>query len=460
MTEDHRFDVLIIGAGQAGIPLAHGLAKAGKRVALVEEKNLGGSCVNFGCTPTKAVIASARVAHLARRGIEFGVRVPIVEIDFPAILARARRILMESRNGLQRGLENTDNPKLLVGHARCEGGNDGAFRVAVGNRVVVAGQVVLDTGTRSAIPPIDGLNKLNFICAENWLESTELPEHLAIIGGGYIGLEMSQFYRRMGSRVTVIERGAQVAAHEDEDVARALQGLLESESIEFHLNTTVKRIKTNDGSVTLVLKSATGLSEIGASHIFIATGRTPNTDDLGLDTVGVKVSEGGIVAANERLATNVEGVWVAGDIRGGPMFTHTSWDDYRILLSQITGDGSRTTDRVVPYAIFTDPQLGRVGMTESEARNNGKEIKVSRYDMKSNGRAREFGETEGFIKVIIDAETDRILGAAVLATEGAELVHLYVDLMNADAPYTVIRDAIHIHPTLAEAVQSVLTSFE
>jgi pyruvate/2-oxoglutarate dehydrogenase complex dihydrolipoamide dehydrogenase (E3) component len=281
-----------------------------------------------------------------------------------------------------------------------------------------------------------------------------------IIGGGYIGLEMSQFYRRMGSRVTVIEEGGQVAKHEDEDVARALQRLLEIESIEFHLNATVKELKTNDGSATLMFENGNRLSEIKASHVFVATGRTPNTDDLGLDTVGVKVSERGIVEANERLATSVKGIWVAGDIRGGPMFTHTSWDDYRILLSQITGDGSRTTDRVVPYAIFTDPQLGRVGMTESEAQKTGTEIKVSRYDMKSNGRAREFGETEGFIKVVVDAETDRILGAAVLAAEGAELVHMYVELMNAAAPYTVIRDAIHIHPTLAEAVQSVLTSFE
>lgn len=459
MPENDRFDVLIMGAGQAAIPLARDLAKAGKRVALVEEKNLGGSCVNFGCTPTKAVIASAHVAHLARRGIDFGLRIPTVEIDFPAVLARAKRILMESRNGLQKDLENTDNPKLFFGSARFEGRDDGAFRVAVGNRVVVAGQVVLDTGTRSTIPPIDGLDESDFICAENWLESTELPQHLAIIGGGYIGLEMSQFYRRMGSRVTVIEEGSQVAGHEDEDVARALQRLLETESIEFQLNATVKRVKTDDGSATLMLEDGNGLSEIKASHVFVATGRTPNTDDVGLDTIGVRVSERGIVEANERLATNVEGVWVAGDIRGGPMFTHTSWDDYRILLSQMTGDGSRTTDRVVPYAIFTDPQLGRVGMTESEARNSGQEIKVSCYDMKSNGRAREYGETEGFIKVVIDAETERILGAAVLATEGAELVHIYLDLMNADAPYTVIRDAIHIHPTLAEAVQSVLTSF-
>jgi pyruvate/2-oxoglutarate dehydrogenase complex dihydrolipoamide dehydrogenase (E3) component len=460
MKDSNRFDVLIIGAGQAGIPLAHDLAKAGKRVAVAEEKDLGGSCVNFGCTPTKAVIASAHVAYLARRSEEFGLKIPTVEVDFPAVLERARRILMESRNSLQKGFEKTDNPKLLRGSARFEGREMDAFSVRVGDQRLVTEQVVLDTGTRSTMPPIEGLDNVNFICAENWLDTTELPEHLAIIGGGYIGLEMSQFYRRMGSRVTVIEEGGQVAGHEDEDVAGALQRLLETESIKLHLNATVERVKTDGDGAILVLEGGNGFPEIKASHVFVATGRTPNTDDLGLDTVGVKVSERGIVEANERLATNAKGIWVAGDIRGGPMFTHTSWDDYRILLSQITGDGSRTTERVVPYAIFTDPQLGRVGMTESEARNSGKEIKVSRYDMKSNGRAREFGETEGFIKVVVDAKTNRILGAAVLASEGAELVHMYVDLMNADAPYTVIRDAIHIHPTLAEAIQSAMKSFD
>jgi pyruvate/2-oxoglutarate dehydrogenase complex dihydrolipoamide dehydrogenase (E3) component len=460
MTESNHFDVLIIGGGQAGIPLAHDLAKAGKHVALAEEKDLGGSCVNFGCTPTKAVIASARVAHLARRGNEFGLKIPTVEVDFPAVLERAKRILIESRISLQQGFEKTDNPKLLHGSARFDGREMDAFRVAVGDQFIVAEQVVLDTGTRSTIPPIEGLDKVNFICAENWLDTTGLPEHLAIIGGGYIGLEMSQFYRRMGSRVTVIEGANQVAGHEDQDVASALQSLLEAEGIEFHLNTSVKRVESIQGNVKLTVEKDKGSFTISASHVFVATGRTPNTEDLGLETVGVKISDRGIVEANERLATNVEGVWVAGDIRGGPMFTHTSWDDYRILLSQLAGDGSRTTSRVVPYAIFTDPELGRVGITESEARNNHKQIKVARYEMKGNGKARESGETEGFIKLIINAKTNHILGAAVFASEGAELVHLYVDVMNAEAPYTIIRDAIHIHPTLAEAVQSAVKSFE
>jgi pyruvate/2-oxoglutarate dehydrogenase complex dihydrolipoamide dehydrogenase (E3) component len=459
MKDSNRFDVLIIGAGQAGIPLAHDLAKAGKHVALAEEKYLGGSCVNFGCTPTKAVIASAHVAHLARRAKEFGLRIPTVEVDFPAVLERARQILMDSRTSLQKGFEKTDNPTLLCGSAHFDGRERESFRVSVGDHLAVADQVVLDTGTRSTIPQIEGLNDVNFICAENWLDSSDLPEHLAIIGGGYIGLEMSQFYRRMGSRVTVIEEADQVAGHEDHDVAFALQKLLEAEGIEFRLNTKVKRIDSNHGGVNVTFEKDNESITIGASHLFIATGRTPNTEDLRLNAVGVKVSDRGIVEANERLATNIQGVWVAGDIRGGPMFTHTSWDDYRILLSQLAGDGSRTTARVVPYAIFTDPELGRAGMTESEARNSHEQIKVARYEMKGNGKARELGETEGFIKVIIDPKTNLIIGAAVLASEAAELIHMYVDLMFANAPYTVIRDAIHIHPTLAEAVQSAVKSF-
>jgi Pyruvate/2-oxoglutarate dehydrogenase complex, dihydrolipoamide dehydrogenase (E3) component, and related enzymes len=460
MAAENRYDVLIIGGGQAGIPLAHGLAKAGKRVGLAERQHLGGSCVNFGCTPTKAVIASARVAQQARRATEFGLKIPTVEVDFPAVLSRARRIVMEFRNGLQQGLERSDNPKLLRGHARFESRDAEAFRLHIGDQVVAARQVVLDTGTSSLFPPIEGLSGMDFIDAENWLEKPELPAHLAVIGGGYIGLEMGQFYRRMGSRVIVIEESSQVAGREDEDVASALQDILEAEGIKFRLNVRVKRVETRNGAVSLTLEDRGRVDKINASHLFVSVGRKPNTDDLGLETIGVKVSDRGIVEADERLATNVDGVWVACDIRGGPMFTHTAWDDYRVLMSQMTGDGSRTTDRVVPYAIFTDPELGRAGMTESEARQAGKEIKVARFEMKKNGKAKEIGETEGFIKIIADRGTNRILGAAVLAAEGAELVHMYVDLMNADAPYSVIRDAVHIHPTLAEAVQSAVSSID
>ncbi len=460
MTTNIGYDVLIIGGGQAGIPLAYGLAKAGKRVALAERRHLGGSCVNFGCTPTKAVIASARVAHQARRAAEFGLKIPSVKVDFPAVLDRARQIVMESRNGLDEGLEKSDNPKLLRGHARFEGQDAGGFRVLVGDHAVTASQVVLNTGTRSLIPPIEGLSSVEFIHAGNWLDKPQLPAHLAIIGGGYIGLEMAQFYRRMGSRVTVVEETGQVAGREDEDVATAMQKFLEAEGIAFRLNTSVKSVESRNGVVSLAIEQSEGSDKIKASHLFVATGRKPNTDDLGLEAIDVKVSDRGIVEADERLATNVKGVWVAGDIRGGAMFTHTAWDDYRVLMSQLTGDGSRTTDRVAPYAVFTDPELGRAGLTESEARQSGRAIKVARFEMKKNGKAKEIGETNGFIKVIVDQKTSRILGAAVLAVDGAELVHMYVDLMNADAPYSALRDAVYIHPTLAEAIQSAVSSIE
>lgn len=463
------YDVLIIGGGQAGTALVHALAEKGKRVALAERKDLGGSCVNFGCTPTKAVIASARVAHLARRGAEFGLKIPTVDVDFAAVLERAHSIAEESRAGLQKGLEKGDNPKLLRGHARLAGREDaGGFRVSVGDTIVTAGEVVLNTGTRSLIPPIEGLAEVDSIYAENWLYKSELPTHLCIIGGSYIGVEMAQFYRRMGAAVTVVQDSGHILGREDEDVSQRMQELLEAEGIEFCLYSGAKRVKAHregrngkqQGVTVWLDASGSAERQIEASHLFVATGRQPNTDDLGLETVGVKMSDKGIVEADERLRTNVSGIWVAGDIRGGPMFTHTSWDDHRILLSQMADDNDqqpkRTTKRIVPYAVYTDPELGRVGITEHEARASGKQIKVVCYEMKKNGKAREIGESAGFIKVIVDARTDRILGAAVLANEGAELVHSYIDVMNADAPYTVIRDAVHIHPTLAEAIQSAL----
>lgn len=463
MNDFMDFDVVIIGGGQAGVPLAWALAAAGKRVALAEQKDLGGSCVNFGCTPTKAAIASARVVHLARRAVEFGLRVPTVEVDFPAVLARARQVAQISRDGLDRSFAGSENPKLLRGHAQLIGhANDGnRFRVQVGDIQIVAAQVVLNPGTRTLVPPVDGLDQIEFLHSENWLHRPELPVHVAIMGGGYIGLEMAQFYRRMGSQVTVIQRGHQLTDREDPDVAAEIQRLMETEGIVFHLDSTVNQVRNSTGGVRLLVHRSnqpdTDLT-IEATHLLVAVGRRPNTDQLGLETVGVQLDSHGFVQVDPRLASNVEGIWAAGDVRGGPQFTHTSWDDNRILQSQMLGDGKRTTNRIVPYAIFIDPELGRVGLTETQARQSGREIKVARFDMSQSGKATEIGETSGFIKVIADAQTDRILGAAVLSTEGAELVHIYVNLMNADAPYTVIRDAIQTHPTLAEALQSAVSN--
>lgn len=446
------YDVAIIGAGQAGVPLAHELARAGKRTLLIERKHLGGSCVNFGCTPTKAAITSARVAHLARRAADFGLRIPSVEVDFAAVIDRARSIAEGHRAGLDRGFDGKENPLLLRAHARLEGREGDRFRIAAGETTITASQVVLDTGTRSTIPPIAGLDQIPFIHAGNWLDHRQLPQRLIVIGGGVIALEMAQFYRRMGSDVVVIEAMSHIAGSEDPDVAEALQAILEREGIEFHLETRIESVARRGSALCVDV----GGQEIVGTDLFIATGRKPNTDDLGLDSVGVEANKG-IIKVDDRLATNVPGIWVAGDIRGGPMFTHTAWDDYRVLKSQIAGDRSRTTDRVVPYAIFTDPQIGRSGMNEAQAKKSGKAFDVRRFEIRRNSNAEERGEMDGFIKVLVDRETQQILGATVFCTEAAELVHIYIDLMNGRAPIAQIREAVYIHPTLAEAIQSAVS---
>jgi pyruvate/2-oxoglutarate dehydrogenase complex dihydrolipoamide dehydrogenase (E3) component len=460
MTREEPLDVLVIGGGQAGIPLAHALVKKGLRVALAERKQLGGSCVNFGCTPTKAAIASARVAALARRADEFGLRVGEVQPDFPRVLARARDIAMQSRAGLRDSFRRKGAPQLMMGHARLEGREGKVFRIRVGRRTVRAKEVVIDTGTRTLVPPIPGLSELPYLDAENWLDGNDLPSHLIVLGGGYTGLEMGQFYRRMGSRVTVVERSAEIADREDPEVGGALRQFLESEEIAFRLNARVSRVRRTAGGIQVRIEQESGHVTLDATHLFVATGRKPNTDDLGLETVGLKTSRDGFLEVNGRLATRVKGIWAAGDVRGGPMFTHTAWDDYRVLLSQLAGDRKRTTDRVLPYAIYTDPQLGRVGWTEREAQRKGRRVRAARFEMRKNGKAREIGEPGGFIKVIADRKSGLLLGAAIVAAEAAELVHVYVTLMNARAPYRVLREAVFIHPTLAEATQSAAAELD
>ena len=457
MPEGTDYDVLIIGGGQAGIPLAYKLAAEGRTVALAERKDLGGSCVNFGCSPTKAAIASAKVAFQARRASEYGIEIPEVRVDFPAVLRRARGVAETKRAGLDKGLEGSENPALIRNHARLEGREDGGFRVSVGDRSLLVGEVVLNTGTRTLVPPIGGIDEVDYIDAGNWMDREELPGHLAVVGGSYIGLEMAQFYRRMGSDVTVVVGSSDhVTSGEDDDVSEAMRNILAEEGVKFVFCERAREVAADGDGLVLSLDGEDP-PDVRATHLFLATGRRPNTDDLGLESVGLE-TEKGIVEVDERLATGVEGIWAAGDVRGGPMFTHTSWDDHKILFSQIVGDGSRTTERVVPYAIFTDPELGRAGMTEHEAREAGYEVEVMRFDMeREKGKAMEIGENRGFIKVVADAAADRILGAAVLSAEGAELVHLYVDLMNAGASLDTIRDAIHIHPTLAEDIQSAVS---
>ena len=448
------FDVLIVGAGQAGIPLARALGHAGRSVALAERRHLGGSCVNFGCTPTKSVLAAAKLARLARRGGEFGVRISDVRFDLPAVLERARGVVARSVDSLRRGLDD-GGVTLLSGHARLTGRRGERFAINVGGKSVSAREVVLDTGTRTELPDIDGIGDVDFIHAGNWLDAVDCPERLVVVGASYIGLEMAQFYRTTGADVTVIGPAAQILPHEDADVAASLQERLTAEGIKFVLNTTVRAARRgSSGELTLTLTDG---PPIAASHLFLATGRRPNTADLGLETIGLTPKDDGTLAVDELLRTEVPGVWAVGDIRGGPMFTHTSWDDHRCVESQMLDQDRHTTaGRVVPYAVFTEPELGRVGMTEKVARKTlgDAAVRVATFPMSDNGRANLEGEPAGLIKLVVDARTDRLLGAAVLATQGGELVGSYITLMNAGATLDAIRRGIYVHPTLTEAVQS------
>ncbi len=452
-----HFDVLIIGGGQAAFPLTDALVEAGKTVAIAERKHLGGSCVNFGCTPTKAALASASLVHEARRGSEFGLHFAGVEVHFSAVLTRARGIKEESREGLEDEYARKDNPKILRGHARLAGRGQGGFHAVIGSETVSATTVVLDTGTRTAFPPIVGLNETNCIHSGNWLDVADLPPRLAVLGGGVISLEMGQFYRRMGSDVTIFESGARIFPREDEDVAAELVKQLGNEKIKFKTGIKVDRIEQDGQGIKLTW--AEGSEQF--DNIFVATGRTPNTDDLGLETVDVSLDERGYVKVDDGLASSTKGIYAVGDIRPGPQFTHASWDDFRVMRSQLLGDGSRTTKgRVVPYAVFTDPELGRVGMTEKEARESERPIKVGKFEMTHNGLARERRKRHGFVKVIVDAEKNTVLGAAILAADASEMIQLYATMMVLDADYRIVRDSIVSHPTYMEAVQSALEAVE
>jgi pyruvate/2-oxoglutarate dehydrogenase complex dihydrolipoamide dehydrogenase (E3) component len=459
MTRSHsqnHFDFIVIGGGSAGIPIAHALANSGKDVALIERKHLGGSCINFGCTPTKHGIASAKLAYDSRRSAEFGIEIPTVQVQFDEVVRQAQFIVQKEKKALEKGFQNQPHLTLIGGNARIDGKDpNGNFKIKVENQSLTSKQVILDTGTRSYIPEIEGLDPTNVLNSENWLDQTELPTKIAILGSGYIGLEMGQFYRRMGSKVTLLEPGPRILSREDSDVAHSIFDFLQEEGIQFILNSQLIKVEGGPGKYRLTLNSGV----LDVTHLFVATGRKPNTDDLGLDSLGIEILPKGFIPCDSKLATSVKGLWVAGDIRGGPLFTHTAWDDFRILRSQLLEDGRRTTDRIVPYAIFIDPELGRVGMSEQEARTQSKkkeeEPTVAVFQFADSLRAMELRETRGFIKLIVDRNSEEILGAAVLGPMGAELIHLFSTLMSAKLPYSAIRDEIMTHPTLAEAIQSV-----
>ncbi len=443
-------ETAIIGGGQAGVPLARALAAAGRTVVLIEAAHLGGSCVNFGCTPSKALIASARLAADARRADTLGIRIPRVEVDFPAVMARVRAVVAQSKGDLDASFAHQDKVRLVAAHGCLDGQQGGRFRIKANEVLVRAERVVLNTGARTARPAVAGLDDVPVIDAENWIALHERPAHVLMLGGGYIALEMSQALQRLGSQVTVLQKGSQLAEREEREVSDALLSALERDGCTVRLGVEVQRIERANGGVRAHL--ADGV--VDGSHLFLAAGRQPNTDTLGLATVGIQPGEGGYLTVDDRLSTERPELWAAGDIRGGPAFTHTAYDDFRVLRSQLLGDGSDDRCRIVPYAIFTEPELGRVGISEAEARRAGRQVRVGRRAMADSGKARELGKTEGFIKVVADAGTGEILGATALCEQGAEIVQLFVELMNAGATVDKLQRAIHIHPTLAEAAKN------
>jgi pyruvate/2-oxoglutarate dehydrogenase complex dihydrolipoamide dehydrogenase (E3) component len=447
------YDAIIIGSGQGGNPLAYGLADKGWQVALIEKEHLGGTCVNTGCTPTKTMVHCAQVAHYARDADRWGVRTEGVTVDMGQVRERKRQIVDRFRGGHERQVERRDNLRLYRRHGRLVDKR----RVQVGDEVIEGERIFLNTGTRADIPALEGLGDIGYLTSASIMELDALPEHLLVLGGGYIGLEFGQMFRRFGSEVTVVHRGARVLTREDDDIAEELQKALEAEGVRFALNARPTRVAKRDGRITLTMETPEGQTTVTGSHLLVATGRRPNADDLGLEKAGVETDERGFVRVNSRLETNVPGIWAIGDVKGGPAFTHISYNDYQIVYGNLIDDKSLSIEnRIVPYAVFTDPQLGRVGMTEAEARKSGRRLKIGSIPMSGVARALERGETAGKMKLVVDADTDRVLGAAILATEGGELVQILGALMLAGAPYTLLKGAIYIHPTLAEGLWSLM----
>jgi pyruvate/2-oxoglutarate dehydrogenase complex dihydrolipoamide dehydrogenase (E3) component len=448
-----KYDAIIIGSGQGGNPLAYRLADLGWSVALIEKKDLGGTCINVGCTPTKTMVHRAQVAHYVRNAARWGVNASNVSVDLAKIVAQKDEVVLSFRSGHQKQVDKRANLRLHRGHARFVA----PHQLKVGDDLLESGKVFINTGGHPTTPAIPGLETGPYLTNESAMQLTALPEHLLILGGGYIGLEFGQMFRRFGSRVTVLHTGKQIVSREDPETAAELQRALEGEGIQFLLNTRTTRIEFKNSAVTLSFESPVGSSSVTGSRLLVATGRSPNTDDLGLDKAGIETDKSGFVKVNERLETNVPGVWALGDCKGGPAFTHISYNDFQIVYGNLVeGKNLSIENRLVPSCIFTDPQLGGVGMTEKEARAKGFKLKIGRCPMTYVARAIERGETAGLMKIVVDASNDRVLGASILASEGGELVQILGTLMLAKQPYTLLKGAVYIHPTLAEGFFSLM----
>ncbi len=454
---EQRFDAVVIGAGQGGTPLAMALAGAGRRTALIERDQVGGTCINTGCTPTKTMVASARVAHLARRAAEYGVDCGPVRVALDRVRARKRAMVETFRSGSQRRLDETEGLELVRGQARFAGPRQ--IEVALnggGSRRLAAEWVIIDTGSRPRRPALPGLDSVAALDSTSIMELDRVPEHLIVIGGGYIGLEFGQMFRRFGSRVTLLQRGRQLLAREDEDVAEMIHDIMIEDGMEVLLESRPLRCAPDGQGVVLEVDRPRGAERIAGSHLLLAAGRTPNTDALDLAAAGVETDERGHIRVDGQLATSAPGVWALGDVIGGPAFTHVSFDQHRILRANLLdGEQLEYVDRQVPYTVFIDPQLGRIGDTEVQALARGYSIRVTVMPMEWVARALEVDETRGILKAVVDADSDRILGFAALGIEGGEMMAAVQVAMLADLPYTALRDAVFAHPTLAEALNNL-----
>ena len=458
-----HYDAVVIGAGQAGVPLSQVLARSGRRTALIEREHVGGTCINVGCTPTKTMVASAKTAYIDRRSGDYGVHNGPVSVDMHEVRTRKRAMVDSFRTSNLRRIESTEELELIAGEASFTGPRTLAVRTNSGDELELdADTVFINAGARPAIPPIEGLDDVPALNSTSIMELGELPEHLLVLGGSYVGLEFAQMFRRFGSEVTVVQRGGQLMGREDPDVAEAVAEILREDGIEVLLGTQARRAaQDEDGKILLTVETSEGERTLVGTHLLVAAGRPPNTETLNLGAAGIATDKRGYIEANERLETSAPGVYALGDVKGGPAFTHISYDDFRIIRTNLLEGGSATiTNRQVPYTMFIDPQLGRIGLSEQQARDQGRDVLVAKIPMSYVSRAVELGETRGLMKAIVDAETGQILGCAVLGIEGGEIMAMIQIAMLGKIPYTTLRDAVFAHPTLAESLNNLFSSVE
>ena len=458
-----HYDAVVIGSGQGGNPLAGALAGAGRKTAVIEREHVGGTCINEGCTPTKTMVASAKVAYLDRRSADYGVRNGPVNVDMVEVRRRKRAIVDTFRGGSEQRLEDAENLQLIRGEARFTGPKELEVRLDRGEAVRISAEnVFINVGARPGSVPVDGLDAVPTLDSTKIMELDEVPEHLLVLGGGYVGIEFAQMFRRFGSEVTVVQRGTQLLSREDADVAEAVAEILHGDGVEVLLDTEAQGVRQDEsGGIRLTVNEAAGERTLSGSHLLVAAGRPPNTDLLNLEAAGIETDERGFVEVNERLETNVPGVYALGDAKGGPAFTHISYDDYRVIEANLLNGANATiADRLVPYTVFIDPQLGRVGLSEAEAREQGRDVRVASIPMSYVPRALEMAESRGMMKAVIDGETSEILGCAILGVEGGEIMAMIQIAMMGKLPYTALRDGVFAHPTLAESLNKLFATVD